>query len=266
MIRVLVTAATAILLLQGAAAWAQADQPAPAPEPPAVAPAPPAPAPPPAPPAPPPPSPRAVDGESPARSAPPAAPAAPAPDGSPVVRAKAGNLGFFFKLGGLATLDHNNTSRTVNALGFTQVGLKLVPSDNLLVRLYFGTGLQHSQTSCPEFGTCTAESSTDMGLEVGTTLEYHFRVWRRISPFVGAGLGLGYVNPSGGNNWNVGVGLGPLLGVEYYLGDRFSLTAEYMLTFELGYQKSETGSGAASVTTFAYRTLAGGALVVTYYF
>jgi opacity protein-like surface antigen len=269
MTRSLVLAIATLLLLQGAA-WAQ-DQPAPAPEPPTAAPPPPPPAPPPAPPPPaPPPAPRAVDTETPGRAAaPPAAPAA-APDGSPVVRAQAGNLGFFFKLGGLATLDHSNTSRTVDGLAFTQIGMKFVSSERLMLRAYFGTGLQHSKAeACPATGTCSSSKSTDMGIEAGVTLEYHFRVWRRISPFVGAGLGLGYINPSGAENWNVGVGFGPLVGVEYYLGDRLSVTAEYMLTFEVGYQKVPTGSGAgatASVTTFAYRTLAGGALVITYYF
>jgi len=256
---------TATLLLSSAA-WAQADQPPPAPEPPVVAP------PPPPAPAPPPPPRRVVDDESPGRSAPPAAPAAAparAPDGSPVVRAQAGDLGFFFKLGGLATLDHSNTSRVVDALAFTQVGLKFVSSERLMLRAYFGTGLQHSKAqSCPDVGTCTTTKSTDMGIEGGVTLEYHFRVWRRISPFVGAGLGLGYVNPSGGSNWNLGVGFGLFFGVEYYLGDRLSITAEYMLTFEVGYQKLPTGvpGTSSSITTFAYRTLAGGALVVTYYF
>jgi opacity protein-like surface antigen len=245
-----------LLAFAAGAAWAQADQPAPAPEP---APPPPAPAPAPAPA----PTPRAVDGEAPGRAAP--APAAPAPDGSPVVRAQAGNLGFFFKLGGLAMLDHNNTSRTVDALAFTQVGVKFVLSEKLMLPVYFGTGLQHSKLQQCDMGPCTTTKSTDMGIEGGFALEYHFRIWRRISPFVGGGLGIGYLNPAGASNWNVGVGFGPFLGVEYYLGDRLSLTAEYMLTFEVGYQKT-ANVGTESTTTFAYRTLAGGALVVTYYF
>ena len=251
-----------LLALAAGPAWAQADQPPPTPEP-----APPVAPPAPAPPAPAPP-PRAVDVEAPGRGAP-ALAAAPAlaPDGSPVVRAVAGNLGFFFKLGGLATLDHSNTTRNVNALGFTQVGLKFVVSEKLMVPVYFGTGLQHSSAeTCSGVGPCNTATSTDMGIEAGAGLEYHFRIWRRISPFVGAGLGIGYVNPSGAANWNLGVGIAPYLGVEYYLGDRLSLTAEYMLTFEIGYQKSGVVGAETSTTTFAYRTLAGGALVVTYYF
>jgi len=241
-----------LLALAAGPAWAQADQPPPTPEPAPPAP-PPTPAPAPAPPAPAP--------------APTLAAPALAPDGSPVVRAAAGNLGFFFKLGGLATLDHNNTSRNVNALGFTQVGLKFVVSEKLMVPVYFGTGLQHSSAeTCPGMGPCNTATSTDMGIEAGAGLEYHFRIWRRISPFVGAGLGIGYVNPSGAANWNLGVGIAPYLGVEYYLGDRLSLTAEYMLTFEIGYQKSGVVGAETSTTTFAYRTLAGGALVITYYF
>jgi opacity protein-like surface antigen len=253
-------------LLVSSVAWAQADQPAPAvePEQPTMSPAP-APPPPPAPR----PARHAVDEESPGRSVPPAAaPVAPAaPDHSPVVRAQGGNVGFYFKFGGLATLDHNNTTRTVDALAFTQVGLKLVVSEHLMVPIYFGTGLQHSKAEdCPTPNTCDTHTSTDVGIEAGFGLEYHFRIWRRISPFIGAGIGVGYVNPSGANNWNVGVGFGPILGVEYYIADRLSLTAQYMLTFQVGYQKSEVMGDQVKTTTFDYRTQAGGALVVTYYF
>ena len=218
--------------------------------------------------APPAPAPRAVDRElaGPQRRAG-RRPPAPAPDGSPVVRAQAGNLGFFFKLGGLATLDHNNTSRNVNALGFTQVGLKFVSSEKLLVRAYFGTGLQHSKAeSCPEFGTCTSATSTDMGIEAGVDLEYHFRIWRRISPFVGAGLGTRLHQPLGRQQLERGRGLRaahrrgvlprrppePDGGVHAHHRGRLP--------------EGEHRRGRASTTTFAYRTLAGGALVVTYYF
>jgi opacity protein-like surface antigen len=265
--RALVVAAVSFLLLSGGAARAQVDQPPPAPVPtPAPAPAPaPLPAPPPPPP-PPPPAPAAPPPAAPAAPAPAPAVATRLPDDSPVVRAKGGDLGFFFRFGGLASLDNGNNGRTVNGLVLTQVGLKLAISDKLMIPIYFGTGLQHSSLGdCPDGSDCT---STDAGIEAGAGFEYHFRIWRRISPFVGASLGLGYVNPSGNDNWNLGVGFGPSVGVEYYIADRVSLTAQYLMVFQLAYQKGAAtliGSDSA-VTTFAFQTLAGGALNLTYYF
>ena len=68
---------------------------------------------------------------------------------------------------------------------------------------------------------------------------------------------------SGDDNLVFGIGVGPSLGVEYYIGDRLSLTALYQMVLQLAYQQAGSSS---SVTAFSFSTLAGGAMTLTYYF
>jgi hypothetical protein len=68
------------------------------------------------------------------------------------------------------------------------------------------------------------------------------------------------------------VGLGPILGVEYYIADRVSLTAMYMLVIQIAHQEQPGAAGpfgptdSNNLTTFSFSTMAGGALNLTYYF
>jgi hypothetical protein len=205
----------------------------------------------------------------------------PSPPGrspdDPVVRAAGGNIGMFFRFGGLANLFATGNSKTVgsttagtssastgtDALIMTQVGVKFVLSEQWMIPIYLGTALR---VSSPDKG----DSHTDWGIEFGGGFEYHFRIWRRISPFVGFNLGLGVIDPTGDSNKTIGVGFGPGLGVEYYIGDRVSLTALYQFVLQVAYQElgiSTSGSSVAtSVTAFSFQTLAGGAMNLTYYF
>ncbi len=234
---------------------------------------PPAPATQPAPPPPPRPAPIAHDREEPRRPPPFAAPAPAAPD-LPVVRAVGGNMGMFFRFGGLANLFATGNSRNVvstaaaDALVVTQVGLKFVTSEHWMFPIYIGAGLRvvSSDVSSP-IGPSTSTTRTDWGLDLGAGFEHHFRIWRRISPFVGLNLGLGFADPTGDENLLFGIGFGPSLGVEYYIGDRLSLTALYQMVLQVAYQQASSGTTAsASVTAFSFSTLAGGAMNLTYYF
>lgn len=204
----------------------------------------------------------------------PVAPAAPAADpDAPVVRAAAGNMGMYFRFGGLATLLADGNTRNVGPVAFTQVGLKFVLSESWMVPLYFSTGIRlDSVENAPDPNDADSGEETNWGLEVGSGFEYHFRVWRRISPFFGLNVGVGFEDPTGEDNLKFGVGLGPILGVEYYIGDRVSLTAMYMVVIQIGYQEQPGAQGpfgptdSNDLTTFSFTTMAGGALNLTYYF
>ncbi|MBW2734744.1 MAG: hypothetical protein JRH20_20345 [Deltaproteobacteria bacterium] len=179
--------------------------------------------------------------------------------GMPAVRAEAGQWGMLFRFGGLAALTHAGNTRPVGSTVMTHVGLKKVLSENWMVPFYFGMSLgMRSPENLP--------SSTDFGFEGGGGIEYHFRIWRRISPFIGATAGLFYVNPAGDDNWTLGFGVGPQVGVEYYIADRLSLTAMYMFSINLAVQKSPGFPDSTTTTGFGMETLAGGALTMTYYF
>lgn len=196
--------------------------------------------------------------------APPPAAAAPAADpDSPVVRAEAKNMGMYFRFGGLANLTHSNNSRNVGPLLFSQVGMKFVFSEKLMLPIWFGTGIRVDN---PDDGipATNEDSATNWGIDLGVGIEYHFRIWRRISPFIGGQFGFNVQDPTQDDNIQLGVGLGPVMGVEYYVADRVSVTAMYMFTIQIGYQ--DAPDGAISTTTFGLSTLAGGALNITYYF
>jgi hypothetical protein len=176
------------------------------------------------------------------------------PDDSPVVRAAGGDYGLFFRFGGLGTMTATGErERNVNNLLISQVGLKIAFSERWLLPIFLGTGLRLTKPSG------SGESRTDWGTDAGAGFEYHFRIWRRISPFVGANLELGFNDPSGSNNFVFSAAMGPQLGVEYYFGDRVSLTAQYEFLFRINYEDS-------IASAFSFATQAGGILTLTYYF
>ena len=203
---------------------------------------------------PPAPAPRPRPYRRPARAA--ANPGGANPIAGPVVRAEGGNIGMYFLFGGLAGLTHSNVERNIGALLFNRVGVKFAFSEKWMLPIWFGTGLRVDSVDAPG-----VDATTDWGIDLGVGFEYHFRIWRRISPFFGAGLGFDIQDQTGSDNIRFGMGLGPTLGVEYYIGDRLSLSALYMFVIQLVYQDS-----AAATTTFGFSTLAGGAVTITYYF
>lgn len=202
--------------------------------------------------------------ETPEVTAPPGAPKAPPPPRPraharaedpelPAVRAVEGNWGMFFRFGGLATLDAGNNTRQVNNLLLTQIGMRAVVTDELIVPFYFGAGFSHISAANSN------ATITDVGFDMGAGFEYHFRVWRRISPFVGGGVGLSILEPSGDTNTTIGIGLGPTMGIEYYVADRVSLIAQYFLTFQANIAPDR-------FTGISFTTLSGGAMNLVFYF
>ncbi|MFH2010003.1 MAG: hypothetical protein ABI333_25630 [bacterium] len=181
---------------------------------------------------------------------------------SPVVRAVAGNWGMFFRFGGLATLDHGNNTRSVDGLLLTQVGFRYVVTEKIIIPLYFSLGVRFIKP--PDN---TMDDTESWGMEFGTGIEYHFRIWRRISPFIAFNVGLGVIEPAGDANMTFGIGFGPAMGVEYYIGDRVSITVQYMMTLQIEIQQTPNGMGGADeYKTVQFSTIAGGALNITYYF
>jgi hypothetical protein len=180
-------------------------------------------------------------------------------NGNPVVRAATGDMGMTFRFGGLATMTATGNQHTIGPLVFSQVGWKFVLSETWQIPLYWGLGIHFVNTEVND----ASNDATNWGMALGGGIEYHFRIWRRISPFIGGLLGLSFEDPTGENNLKFGIDLGPNVGVEYYVGDRLSLTAQYLLAIQLGH---ENKGPEASQTSFVFRTLAGGAMILTYYF
>ncbi len=180
----------------------------------------------------------------------------------PVVRAN-GNWGFIWRLGGLATLNHSGNTRAVNGEGvaMTHVGLKYAANETWMFPFYAGVVLALQDPPGDD------NSTTNVGVELGGGVEYHFRIWRRISPFVGASVGLFYVNPSGDNSYDIGIGLGPVAGIEYYIADRLSVQALYTVVVAMAFETRPAGpNDKGTRKSFGLVTSAGGALNVTYYF
>lgn len=171
----------------------------------------------------------------------------------PVVRAQEGDWGMFFRFGGLSTLLAEGNSRNVGGLLLSQVGFKKVLSEESQIPFYMGAGFRLIDPDGP------GDNATDVGLDIGGGWEYHFRIWRRISPFVGVTFGIGFTNPTGDDNTTIGLGFGPIAGVEYFVADRVSLTAQYILSVQFEVVPD-------SFTAVQFSTLAGGAMNLTFYF
>jgi hypothetical protein len=148
---------------------------------------------------------------------------------SPVVRAAPGNWGLSFSFGGLAPMSVFGFGSypqgaaapgAVPSVIFTEIGARAVLK-SIYIPFSVGLGV-FNNTSRPMTGPST--SVTDFGLAFSGGILYPFRVWRRISPYVGGMLHLSYVDPDGPDNWQVNLGLGPVLGVEYFVFDRVSLS------------------------------------------
>jgi hypothetical protein len=175
-------------------------------------------------------------------------------DDSPVVRASRGDIGMFFKFAGLATLGVDNPAPDVAGFIYHQVGLKFALTRRWMLPVFFGVGVNvHSGDNA------TLGKDVDWGLMLGTGFEYHFRIWRRISPFVGATIGFEFNDPRGSGNFRFATALGPQLGVEFFWADRSSLTAYYEMQLRVVRLQD-------AYTDVSLRTAAGGGLILTFYF
>ncbi len=241
---ILIALVTCLTLLCANTAWAQGDQPPP-----------------------PPPlgdtgdEPSGIDTDTPTPPATPitrapAAPTAPAANTAmPVVRAKKGNMGMFFRFAGLGTMAVSGESNPAAAVLMNDIGIKFVFSETFMLPIFFGMGLNLNTPS-------EGDSSSNWAMDLGAGMEYHFRMWRRFSPFMGGSLRFSFSDKTGEDNMYFAMALGPKLGIEYYIADRLSLSAAYMFMLQIAHQDHAS----VSTTTFQMSTLSGGSLTITGYF
>ncbi len=177
------------------------------------------------------------------------------PDTKPVVRAGPGNWGMTFIFGGLAPLSVAGLGDLPLAdnLIFTEIGVRRV-FKRVVVPFSFGAGVTHRQR------TGDAKPTISAGLSASVAVLKGFRVWRRIAPYFGGFLHTHYVDAAGPNNWIVNISVGPILGIEYYLGDRVSLYGQGVIGVGPSFGKT-------SVQWVARTAMAaGGQLGLTFYF
>ncbi len=125
-----------------------------------------------------------------------------------------------FIFGGLAPLNVGGLSNNnVNRLTFTEMGFRRVVGEQVAIDFSVGAGVFHHN---PDEG----DSQNDVGLATSYGIQRWFKVRKRIAPFVGGRLRLNYAEPDGRANWQVGVGFGPMMGIEYFVGNRLSLTMQ----------------------------------------
>jgi hypothetical protein len=170
-----------------------------------------------------------------------------------VRRAGEGDWGMQFTFGGLAPLsiagirDHG-----VNRLLMTELGFRRV-TENFIIPFSIGAGVFHHN---PEEGN----AQNDAGLAASVGILKPFRVWRRISPYAGGMLHLHYLDPTGDNNWLVNFSIGPVIGTEFYIGDRVSLL--FQGQFDVGANVFDGLTQVRAATSIA----AGGQTGLVFYF
>ena len=190
-------------------------------------------------------------------SAPPPAPADPSnpPDTRPVVRAGPGNWGMTFIFGGLSPISVAGLGDQQLADGviFTEIGVRRV-FKRVVVPFSIGAGVTSRQNAGDLKPTIAAGVSASVAVLRG------FRVWRRIAPYYGGFVHTHYVDAAGPDNWLVNVSIGPILGIEYYLGDRVSLYGQGIVGIGPDIRKNSVLWGARATLA------AGGQLGLTFYF
>ncbi|MEM9453412.1 MAG: hypothetical protein AAGF11_04485 [Myxococcota bacterium] len=172
----------------------------------------------------------------------------------PVERFEPGQWGMQFTFGGLAPMSVAGVRDFgVNRLTFTEIGFRRVFGNNWMVPFSVGAGVfNHS----PDEG----ESQNDVGLAASVGVQRYFRVWRRIAPYAGGRFRLHYSEPNGRANWMVGIALGPVLGIEYFVGHRVSLSMQGTALLGIG-----VFSGLLQIEA-ATQLDAGGQMGLTFYF
>jgi len=170
---------------------------------------------------------------------------------SPVERPIAGDMGISFAFKGLAPMSVGGVSDATIGQAFGATMLNVSP---------------------PGGGD---NNRTDFGLGFGIGFQHYFRTWRRIAPYVGAKLHLSYFDPSGDKNYLVQVGIGPSLGIEYFIADRVSLSMEYNFFFSVQFEGDNAAAGGRAGAPGAVGGTAvglgtslwmGGQMALTFYF
>jgi hypothetical protein len=138
----------------------------------------------------------------------------------PVSRFEAGQWGMQFTFGGLAPMSVGGVRDFgVNRLLFSEIGFRRVLSNQWVIPFSIGAGVFHHNADA-------GDSQNDVGIAASVGVQRYFRVWRRIAPHVGGRMRIDYSEPNGRSNWRFGFGIGPVLGIEYFVGDRVSLTMQ----------------------------------------
>jgi opacity protein-like surface antigen len=146
----------------------------------------------------------------------------------------AGSKGMLFAFDGLALIRAGAYQG-----GF---GAKLYLSDYMAVRGMLKFGLNSSKTPANAVGQADGSSSDNI-FGVGGAIELHLTK-SRISPYIGAGIifstestdtipsgAAGFQTTYKNINGSTSIGIGALLGVEYYVTNGVSLSAEYQVGF-----------------------------------
>ena len=154
----------------------------------------------------------------------------------------AGSKGILFQFDGLAALRANSYLG-----GF---GAKLYLTDYTAVRGMVQLGLNSSKTPANAVGQADG-SASDNTFGAGGAIELHFTK-SRISPYIGAGIifstrstediplgPVGNQTTDKNANGSTSIGIGGLLGVEYYVTNGVSLSAEYQVGFTSTSMKDE---------------------------
>jgi hypothetical protein len=173
---------------------------------------------------------------------------------SPVETAKDGMWAMEFVFGGLGPLSVAGISdHGVNRLLFSQIGFR---RQFKRVAIPFGIGagvFNHNPDG-------SAGTQNDAGLSASVGVRVGFRPWRRIAPYWGGSLVFAYLDPTGDNNWLVQLGLGPVIGIEYYIAHRVSLLLQAQATVGVNIFDGLTQVSAATAIS------AGGQLGLLFYF
>ena len=176
-------------------------------------------------------------------------------DDPPVVRAAPNIWAMTFAFGGLGSLTANGIlDQKAGNLLFTEIGFRAVLSS---VTIPFSVGLGLANTSSLKGPSASA---TDVGLSFTGGVLKSFRVWRRIAPYFGGLFHFSYLDPSGDNNWLIGLSIGPVLGIEYYIADRVSLLAQGTFQFGVNLTDPAAAIGIGSAIS------GGGQLGLVFYF
>jgi hypothetical protein len=160
-----------------------------------------------------------------------------------------------FVFGGLAPMSIAGLNDyAINRLFMTEIGFRRVLKNGWAIPFSAGLGVFHNNPDGD------GGNQNDVGVSATVGVRKTFRGWRRINPYVGGAFNLHYVDPTGDNNWNVGFGIGPVVGIEYFVGNRVSLLLQGQAN--LGVQIFDGLVQVSAATTIS----AGGQMGLLFYF